>query len=136
VTNAQGPRKNFARPASEGGYAPYLGCVRKSNRVDQPSLKELAMKSKSILFAAVIAAVAPFAAQAETPFALQFDDGPSTRSRAEVRAELAAVRGARANDIDPFGAPAAAPARSTAEVRAEARLARRIAGDILVADMQ
>lgn len=93
------------------------------------------MKAKHILTAAVIAAVTPFVAHAETPLAIQFDDPASRLKRAEVRAEVLAARAVAANDIDPFGPVMLASTRSAAEVRAEARLVRHVAGDILVADV-
>lgn len=79
------------------------------------------MKANQALFALVIAAVAPLAAQAESPDAIKFLDAPSTLSAAQVRADyLASDRSApRFGEAYPTATTSIASVRTRQEVRAE-----------------
>lgn len=79
------------------------------------------MKTRQALFALVIAAAAPFAAYAESPDAIKFNDAPSTLSSAQVRADyLASARaGQRFGEAYPGGVVQAQSVKSRQEVRAE-----------------
>jgi predicted outer membrane protein len=79
------------------------------------------MKANQALFALVIAAVAPLAAQAESPDAIKFYDAPSTLSAAQVRADYLAMNrsGQRFGEAYPVAAEQIASVRTRQEVRAE-----------------
>jgi hypothetical protein len=79
------------------------------------------MKASQALFALVIAAVAPLAANAESPDAIKFYDTPSTLSAAQVRAEYLASShaGQRFGEAYPIASVATPGVRTRGEVRAE-----------------
>jgi len=79
------------------------------------------MQVKQSLIALLIAAVAPLAAQAETPDVIKFVDQPSTMSVAQVRADyLSADRtGQRFGEAYPAPVTNVASVRTREEVRAE-----------------
>lgn len=79
------------------------------------------MNAKKSLVALAFVAVAPLAAYAESPDAIQFQDTPSTLSTAQVRAEYLALdhTGQRFGEAYPFASADVPAARTRAEVRAE-----------------
>jgi hypothetical protein len=86
-----------------------------------PRPLESKMKANQALFALVIAAVAPLAAQAESPDAIKFIDAPSTLSAAQVRADYLAMdrSSQRFGEAYPVALTSTASLRTRAEVRAE-----------------
>ena len=79
------------------------------------------MKAKQTLIALAIAAVAPLAAQAESPDAIKFFDAPSTMTKAEVRADYLAMdrSGQRFGEAYPSAIENVASVRTREEVKAE-----------------
>jgi hypothetical protein len=79
------------------------------------------MKVNQTLFALVIAAVAPLAAQAETPDVIKFVDQPSTMSVAQVRADYLSAQhtGQRFGEAYPAAITDMASVRTREDVRAE-----------------
>lgn len=91
------------------------------------------MKAKQILFAAAVAAVLPFAAQAESPFAgVTPVQEKSHLTRAEVRADFLAQDRSIQNFGEAFPYMVADPMtmRLLAEVRREALMASRAYGEV------
>jgi len=82
---------------------------------------ELKMKTTQTLLALVIAAVAPLAAQAESPDAIKFNDAPSTLSAAQVRADYLAMdkSGQRFGEAYPVAISNGASVLTRQEVRAD-----------------
>jgi len=82
---------------------------------------ELKMKTTQTLLALVIAAVAPLAAQAESPDAIKFNDAPSTLSAAQVRADYLAMdkSGQRFGEAYPIAISNGASVLTRQEVRAD-----------------
>jgi hypothetical protein len=97
------------------------------------------MQTKRLFIAVLFAVAAPLAAQAESPSELifPFADAPSTRSRADVRAEVLALGHTRqrAGEVYPLDVAEGVSVRSAAEVRAEARRAPRVSGELYSADV-
>lgn len=92
------------------------------------------MKAKQILVAAAFAAVAPFAAQAESPFAgfTPVQEARSTLTRAEIREDFLAQDRHSQNFGEAFPYMASDPMtmRLLAEVRREALMASRAYGEV------
>jgi len=82
---------------------------------------ELKMKTTQTLLALVIAAIAPLAAQAESPDAIKFNDAPSTLSAAQVRADYLAMdkSGQRFGEAYPIAISNGASVLTRQEVRAD-----------------
>lgn len=57
------------------------------------------------VFAVAALIVAPFAAQAEGPIVIDFNEAPSVRTRAEVRAEVIELANAGSLQYGEFGGP-------------------------------
>jgi hypothetical protein len=79
------------------------------------------MNVKQTLIAIAIAAVAPIAAQAESPDAIKFYDAPSTLSAAQVRADYLAMNrtGQRFGEAYPVAIEQVASVKTREEVRSE-----------------
>jgi len=92
------------------------------------------MKAKLILVAAAVAAVAPLAAQAESPFSAitPVQEARSTLTRAEVREDFLAQDRHAQNFGEAFPYQVADPMtmRLLAEVRREALMASRAFGEV------
>jgi hypothetical protein len=92
------------------------------------------MNTKHVLIATAIAALAPIAAQAESPFAgvNLATEAKSTLTRAEVREEVFALdrSGQNFGQAFPYEVKDPMTMRLLAEVRREARNAQRMYGEI------